>query len=65
MADLGLPKGNVGVARAYEGLIDTLIIDGHDAADAESLAELNVVVTDTLIEERDAAIRLAHEIVNQ
>ncbi|MEA1902068.1 MAG: 2-phospho-L-lactate transferase [Actinomycetota bacterium] len=63
MASLGLPPGNEGVATAYEGLIDTIVIDTHDAADMETLAGLNVLVTDTLIKEGTHAERLARELV--
>lgn len=63
MASLGLPAGNRGVARAYEGLIDTLVIDSKDAEDRGSPVGLKVMATDTLIKEPAAGVRLAREIV--
>jgi LPPG:FO 2-phospho-L-lactate transferase len=63
MASLGLPPGNAGVARAYQGLIDRLFIDRSDASDAERLHDVEVVVSDIMIEEPDAARRLAHQLV--
>jgi LPPG:FO 2-phospho-L-lactate transferase len=63
MASLGLPPGNGGVAAAYEGLIERLVIDESDRDDA-SLAGLEVMVADTLIEDPDAATRLATELVS-
>ena len=44
------------VARCYEGLLDALVIDG---ADADAQAEIPLVVTDTLMSDREAARRLA------
>jgi LPPG:FO 2-phospho-L-lactate transferase len=44
------------VARCYEGLIGSLVID---RADAPAEADLPLVVTDTLMTDRDAARRLA------
>lgn len=63
MASLGLPPGNQGVAAAYEGLIDRLVIDVSDGDDAGSLGDIEVMVTDTLITEPESATRLAREIV--
>jgi len=44
------------VKRCYEGLLDVLVIDG---ADASATSDGHVVVTDTLMDDRDAARRLA------
>jgi len=44
------------VARCYDGLLDALVID---AVDATAESDGAVVVTDTLITDRDAARRLA------
>lgn len=63
MAALGLPPGNRGVAAAYEGLIDRLVIDRSDGDDAGSIGDIEVMITDTLIKEPEAAARLAREIV--
>lgn len=63
MAGLGLPAGNAGVARAYEGLIDRLFIDRSDEAETSGIA-IEVVATDTLIKERSASLRLAAELVS-
>ena len=45
------------VTKCYKGLLDALVID-H--ADASATADVPLVVTDTLIVDRDAARRLAH-----
>ena len=44
------------VTQCYEGLIDALVID---RADAPADADVSLVVTDTLMTDRDAARRLA------
>ena len=44
------------VTKCYEGLLDALVID---RADAPAEADVAVVVTDTLMSDRDAARRLA------
>jgi LPPG:FO 2-phospho-L-lactate transferase len=64
MASLGLPKGNVGVAEAYAGLIDRLVIDVTDGDDASSIDDIEVMATDILIKEPDAAVRLARELID-
>jgi LPPG:FO 2-phospho-L-lactate transferase len=63
MASLGLPEGNAGVAEAYAGLIDQLVIDVADSDDASSLDDIEVVATSTLIKEPEAAARLARELI--
>jgi LPPG:FO 2-phospho-L-lactate transferase len=63
MASLGLPPGTAGVAAAYEGLIDRLVIDTADHDDARSIEGIDVVTTDILIKEPAAAARLATELV--
>lgn len=63
MASLGLPPGNQGVAAAYEGLIDRLVIHETDGDDAVSMDGIEVIVTDTLIKEPEAAARLATRII--
>ncbi len=62
MSSLGLPGGNRGVAAAYEGLADRLVIDVADRDDAGSLEGVEVLVTPTLIKERDESERLAREL---
>lgn len=63
MASLGLPPGNPGVARAYQGLVDTLVIDHADRSDIEFLHGVEVMVTDTRIGRADHALRLAEELL--
>lgn len=63
MASLGLPPGNAGVAAAYEGLIDRLVIHTTDSDDAASIAGIEVTVTNTLIADTEAASRLAAELL--
>jgi hypothetical protein len=44
------------LTKCYKGLLDALVID---RADAPAAADVEVVVTDTLMSDRDAARRLA------
>jgi LPPG:FO 2-phospho-L-lactate transferase len=62
MSSLGMPAGNHGVAHAYEGLADRLVIDVADGDDAGSIEGIEIVVTPTLIKERQEAVRLAREL---
>jgi LPPG:FO 2-phospho-L-lactate transferase len=64
MMSLGLPAGSEGVARAYEGLIDRLVIDKADGDDATSMEDdIEILISETLITEPQAAARLAAELV--
>lgn len=63
MGTLGLPPGNQGVAKAYDGVIDVLVIDQGDAADSASLAGVKVVVEKTLITDPAASARLGRAIL--
>lgn len=62
LEEIGLGTGNAAVARAYESLIDTLVIDTSDAGDAEHIEDVTVITTDTLISDPDQAHRLAIEV---
>lgn len=62
MSTLGLPPGNAGVAKAYEDVVDILVIDKGDAADAAAIAGM-VVVQDTLIKDASASARLGRAIL--
>jgi LPPG:FO 2-phospho-L-lactate transferase len=64
MVSLGLPPGNEGVLKAYEGLIHRLVIDASDRAHSATLRGVDVIATDTLIGELDAAVRLAKELTH-
>ncbi len=66
MSALGLSAGNRGVAEAYEGLIDRLVIDTEDRGDADELSRLvdDVTVTDTLIGSASAGARLATDLLS-
>ncbi|MFQ5523151.1 MAG: 2-phospho-L-lactate transferase [Acidimicrobiia bacterium] len=63
MESLGLPPGNAGVVEAYSGIVDVLVIDEGDAADAGRLSGVEVLITDTRIPDALSARRLAAEIV--
>jgi len=63
MASLGFPPGNPGVAAAYEGLIDRLVIDRIDIGDVALIDGPRVEATDTLIKDRLASARLAKELI--
>lgn len=63
LVSLGLAPGNRGVAAAYDGLIDRLVIDQADRDDAASIDGIDVTATDTLITAPAAGTRLAAELV--
>lgn len=64
MASLGLPPGNRGICEAYRGLVDTIVIDDADAAEADTLP-VEVVVTDIRIADATSARRLARQLVSR
>lgn len=61
LAALGVPCNNLGIADRYQGLIDALVIDEQDAADAPALRArgLDVLVTSTLMRDDRDKERLA------
>jgi LPPG:FO 2-phospho-L-lactate transferase len=66
MQAAGLPISPLGIAQAYEGLVDAIVIDRQDVAfkpDLES-AGLRVLVTDTLMEGFEGRLRLAAEVLD-
>jgi len=65
MTTLGLSPGNRGVAEAYEGLIDGLVIDTSDRDDVAFLDDIEIIVTDILIKEPEAGVRLAALLVGR
>lgn len=65
MVSLGLSPGNAGVAEAYEGLIDRLVIDSSDDDDARSIRDIEVLATDIMIGDLASGVRLADELVSR
>lgn len=63
LTSLGLPAGNEGVAGAYEGLIERLVIDTTDG-ESGRWGDVEVMAADTHIEGRDASRRLAQALVS-
>lgn len=65
MRSLGLAAGNAGVAEAYEGLIDELVVDVTDADDVDTLetGELRVRALPTRIIDPEDSARLCVEIL--
>jgi LPPG:FO 2-phospho-L-lactate transferase len=69
MRSLGVERGSVGIAqhyaRAWPGLVEALVIDSSDRADAEAVAGAGVRahVTNTLIAAEPERRRLAQEIL--
>jgi len=63
MGSLGLPLGNFGVAKAYEGVINRLVVDSSDLVDADMIDGVDVISSDTRIGEPEEAMRLAQEIL--
>ena len=66
MQAAGLAISPIGVAQAYEGLIDAIVIDRQDVAYKPTLEEhgLKVLVTDTLMEGFEGRLRLAAEVLD-
>ena len=64
MADLGLGTGSDAVLSAYDGLIDTLVVDTADTADEGETGGVTVVALETRIADRDDAARLARAILS-
>lgn len=60
MRDLGLPPGNSGVAVAYDGLVEGLVVD---VSDADEDPGVPVLATDIRIADPGAAARLAAELL--
>ena len=65
MAELGRPVSNAAIAEHYAGLLDHLVIDATDAADAEGLRAtgLCVTVAQTIMRNEDDRKQLAREVL--
>ena len=64
MASLGLPPGNAGVVKAYDGLIDRLVIHVDDSEDRRTISEVEIIPEETIIRTGDAAASLAARLVS-
>ncbi len=58
MKELGVPATNAAIAAHYEGLIDGLVVDAADAAEADGLA-LPALVTGTVMTDLEGRMALA------
>ncbi len=65
MAELGRPVSNMAIAEHYAGLLDHLVIDATDVAEAEGLRAtgLCVTVTQTIMRNGDDRKQLAREVL--
>lgn len=63
LSDLGLGSGTAAVLAAYAGIVDTLIVDTMDAADAVEAGGVRIVALDTRIAEPGPAAALAKAIL--
>jgi LPPG:FO 2-phospho-L-lactate transferase len=61
--DLGLGSGTGGVLAAYEGMIDTLVVDVTDEADVGTVDDVEVIALETRIVEPGPAVALARAII--
>ncbi|ACD18632.1 2-phospho-L-lactate transferase [Paraburkholderia phytofirmans] len=63
--DMGLPGGNAGIAKRYEGLLHGLVIHTDDAADSAGLQArgLAVLSAETRISSCPASVRLARTLL--
>ena len=66
LRELGHDPSALGVARLYEGLVGTFVIDERDASLSSSIEQLGMrcVVTDTMMTDRGRAAALAKVIVD-
>lgn len=65
MASLGLPAGTAGILAAYDGLLDTLVVDTADADDESlSTTTTRVISGDTLLVDPTAGRRFAAWLVD-
>jgi len=62
MSELGIAVTTQSIAAHYEGLIDGLLIDSTDTADAASV-DLPVIATNTLMRSLADRERLAHDVL--
>ena len=65
MAELGEEVSNAGIARRYAGLVDTLVIDAGDGAEAQAVEALGIVahVTPTIMTTDADKTTLAREVL--
>ena len=65
LAALGHASSSLGVARLYEDLVDTFVLDTEDAAAAPAVEALGLrpVVTDTIMRDDASRARLAAEVL--
>ena len=61
----GLPASSVGVAQAYRGWLDLLVLDQQDSGFTPEIEALGIraVVTDTLMRDRDTEVALARAVL--
>lgn len=59
MASLGLPHGTAGILAAYDDLLDDLVVDTGDAADADLGDSVAIHATDTRVPDLESSTRLA------
>lgn len=66
MRELGLPLGNVAIARHYAGLADVLVIDRGDAGEAREVegCGMSCMIADTLMSDEAAKRRLARAVLD-
>lgn len=64
MDSLGLRAGNAGIAQAYQGIIDVLVVDKDDADDILTLSGVDVTTADTRIGDVEAAARFAEFLID-
>lgn len=65
MATLGLPPGNAGVVKAYDGMIDRLVIHNDDAGERATIGDVEIVAEQTVIHSLEAAELLAIRLIEQ
>lgn len=65
LRSLGHDVSALGVARLYQGLIDTLILDDSDLGLADAIGELGIqpIVLDTMMRDRPGRLRVATEVL--
>jgi LPPG:FO 2-phospho-L-lactate transferase len=64
--DFGLEPSAIGIARLYKDLIDMLVLDSKNITEVSKIHEMgiNTFVTDIMMNDNNAKIRLASEVIN-
>lgn len=63
-AEQGIPPTPLGLLHVYEGIVSALVVDNRDAPADPASFPIPLLITDTLIPDPSAQVRLAGEVLN-